>query len=44
VPPPVRAEAEVAERGKDAFVTGCMKLLSGKDADAGLIVAVFKIK
>ena len=40
MPPRVRAEAEAAERGHDAFVSGCIRLLSGEDADAGLIVAL----
>lgn len=38
--PRERVEAEAARRGKDAFVAGCMKLLSGHEADADLIVAL----
>lgn len=38
--PRERAEAECARRGKDAFTSGCMELLSGLKADADLIFAL----
>ena len=33
-------EEECARRGKDAFVSGCIELLEGREADADLIVAL----
>lgn len=39
-PPRERARAECARRGKEAFVAGCMDLLSGREADADLIFAL----
>ena len=38
--PRERAEAECERRGRTAFISGCMKLLSGGEADGELIFAL----
>ena len=38
--PRQRVEAECARRGRSAVVAGCVRLLSGDDADAGLITVL----
>lgn len=40
VTPRQSIEAEVARRGRDAVVTGCIALVRGEDVDLGLLLAL----